>query len=222
MNHARPALPDWDRIDTVLLDLDGTLLDLHYDNHFWQEVVPAAWSRAQGIELGEARALLKQRFLAIEGSLDWYSVVHWSEQLGLDLPALKQQDTQRLRWLPGAREFLLRVRQAGKRLVLITNSHPIALSIKDARTGVLELFDAGYSSHQFHAPKELPEFWERLLTVEPYDRERSLFVDDNLNVLRAARAACIAQIWAVRRPDTSRPARLHEEFSAVDGVAELI
>jgi 5'-nucleotidase len=26
--------PDWAHIDTVLLDLDGTLLDLAYDNHF--------------------------------------------------------------------------------------------------------------------------------------------------------------------------------------------
>ncbi|HTP39395.1 MAG TPA: HAD-IA family hydrolase [Steroidobacteraceae bacterium] len=222
MKPARPALPDWDRIDTVLLDLDGTLLDLHYDNHFWQEVVPAAWARARGIPLEEARAVLKRRFEAIEGTLDWYSVVHWSEQLGLDLPTLKQQDTERLRWLPGARDFLVRARAAGKRLVLITNSHPVALSIKDAQTGVLQLFDAGYSSHQFHAPKELPEFWERLLVEEPYDRERSLFVDDNLNVLRAARRAGIAQIWAVRRPDSSRPARVHEEFSSVDGVAELI
>ena len=24
-------------VDTILLDMDGTLLDLHYDNHFWME-----------------------------------------------------------------------------------------------------------------------------------------------------------------------------------------
>ncbi|MEK9134555.1 MAG: haloacid dehalogenase, partial [Pseudomonadota bacterium] len=27
----------WNNLDTLLLDLDGTLLDLHYDNHFWLE-----------------------------------------------------------------------------------------------------------------------------------------------------------------------------------------
>lgn len=30
----------WKEIDTVLLDMDGTLLDLNFDNHFWKEFVP--------------------------------------------------------------------------------------------------------------------------------------------------------------------------------------
>ena len=33
---------DWTSIDTVLLDMDGTLLDLRFDNWFWQEHVPDA------------------------------------------------------------------------------------------------------------------------------------------------------------------------------------
>ena len=32
--------PDWRAIDTVLLDMDGTLLDLRFDNYFWLELVP--------------------------------------------------------------------------------------------------------------------------------------------------------------------------------------
>ncbi|MEC8348362.1 MAG: haloacid dehalogenase, partial [Pseudomonadota bacterium] len=28
---------DWQNIDTVLLDVDGTLLDLHYDNFVWDQ-----------------------------------------------------------------------------------------------------------------------------------------------------------------------------------------
>ena len=34
------TLPDWQEIDTVLLDMDGTLLDLHYDNYFWLTHIP--------------------------------------------------------------------------------------------------------------------------------------------------------------------------------------
>ena len=29
-------------VDLVLLDMDGTLLDLHYDSHFWLDYVPHA------------------------------------------------------------------------------------------------------------------------------------------------------------------------------------
>ena len=39
---------DWSRIDHVLLDLDGTLLDLDFDNHFWQTLVPACGARRVG------------------------------------------------------------------------------------------------------------------------------------------------------------------------------
>jgi putative hydrolase of the HAD superfamily len=49
-----------------------------------------------------------------------------------------------------------------------------------------------------------------------------LFVDDSLPVLRAARAAGIGAIYAVRRPDSSAPARSQQEFPAVDAVAELL
>jgi putative hydrolase of the HAD superfamily len=34
-----PSL-DWDRIDDVLLDMDGTLLDRHFDNFFFEEELP--------------------------------------------------------------------------------------------------------------------------------------------------------------------------------------
>jgi putative hydrolase of the HAD superfamily len=58
--------------------------------------------------------------------------------------------------------------------------------------------------------------------VEAFDRARSVFVDDSLPVLRAARTAGIAHIYAVRRPDSTREARVHEEFAAIDSVAELL
>ena len=212
----------WSRIDTVLLDLDGTLLDLAFDNHFWRQRVPEAFAQRRAITLAQARAELQPRFAAREGTLDWYCVEYWSRELALDIRALKQEASHRIGWLPGAREFLERVRALGKRLVLITNAHPMALAIKDARTEVISYFDAGFSSHRFGAPKEDPQFWRELAKVENFDPARSLFVDDSVNVLRAAREAGVGLIYAVRMPDSSCAARTHEEFPAVDAVAELL
>jgi putative hydrolase of the HAD superfamily len=212
----------WAQIDTVLLDLDGTLLDLAFDSHFWRERVPAAWALARAMDLEQARAELAPRFRACEGTLDWYCIDYWSRELELDIAALKRAEAHRIAWLPGAREFLARVRRLGKRLVLLTNAHPTTLAIKDARTAVISHFDADFSSHRFGAPKEDARFWRELAQVEQFDAARSLFVDDSLPVLRAARAAGIGMIYAVRCPDSSVAPRTHDEFPAVDTVAELL
>ncbi len=212
----------WRDIETVLLDLDGTLLDLAFDNHFWRQRVPEAFAQRRAITLAQARAELRPRFAAREGTLDWYCIEYWSRELELDIRALKQEAAHQIRWLPGAREFLGRVRALGKRLVLITNAHPIALAIKDARTEVISYFDAGFSSHRFGAPKESAQFWRELAKVERFDPARSLFVDDSVHVLRAARGAGVGLIYAVRMPDSSCAASTHQEFPAVDAVAELL
>jgi 5'-nucleotidase len=212
----------WTGIDHVLLDLDGTLLDLDFDNHFWQTLVPQVWGAARGLDPAAARALLQPRFDACAGTLPWYSTEYWSQELGLDIAALKRQDAERIRWLPGAQRFLAVARGRGKRLVLLTNAHPQALALKQERTGVLDHFDASFSSHSLGAPKEDPRFWRALARIEPFDPARSLFVDDSATVLRAARAAGIGLIRAIRRPDTARPKHRYEEFTAIDALVELL
>jgi putative hydrolase of the HAD superfamily len=206
----------------VLLDLDGTLLDLAFDNRFWREHVPEAWARQRAITPDQARAELQPRFAAREGTLDWYCIEYWSRELELDIGALKRDLAHGIRWLPGAREFLQRVRLLGKRLVLITNAHPTTLAIKDARTEVISYFDSGFSAHRLGAPKEQPQFWQQLAKVEDFAPARSLFVDDSLSVLRAARAAGVGHIYAVRKPDSAGAAREQREFPSVEAVAELL
>jgi len=213
---------DWQALDTVLLDLDGTLLDLDFDNHFWQVLVPRVWGEARGLPLEAAQAELVPRFRAREGTLEWYSTQFWSRELGLDIPALKRQDADRVRWLPGAQAFLAEVRRRGKRLVLLTDSHPEAIEVKDSRTGFVALFDRVYSSHGFGAPKMHPGCWQALARSLDYQPARALFVDDTARVLVAAQAAGIGILRAIRRPDSRGVTRGHEEFVAVDSIGELI
>jgi len=213
--------PDWAHIDTVLLDLDGTLLDLAYDNHFWLEIVPAAYAAARLKTLEAARMEIAPLFRACEGTLPWYCIDHWSRELDLDIEALKRANTQRIAWLPGAKDFLLRMRSAGKRVVLLTNSHPRVLRIKDENTGVLDYFDAAFTSHEFGVPKESAQFWGAVRAVEPFDAERSLFADDSPPVLRAAQNAGIRWVYGVRRPDSVETVREHVDVPVIDAVSEL-
>ncbi len=218
--------PAWDLIDTVLLDLDGTLLDLAFDNYFWREVVPAAYAASHSLTVEQARAALLPRFRAIEGTLSWYCIEHWSRELELDVVTMKRAAAGRVAWLPGAREFLRSVRAAGKRLVLLTNSHPKTLEIKDERTGVTAFLDAAFSSHEFGAPKESAAFWAAIRAVEPFESARTMFVDDSPPVLRAAREAGVRWVYGVRLPSSavsgwaSEP-RDHGVFPAVDSIGQL-
>ena len=197
-----------EHIDTLLLDLDGTLLDLAFDTHFWLEVVPAYYGAKRGMSAEQAlREEIHPRLRDVEGTLNWYDLDYWSRALELDLSAIKSEHDDRIAWLPGAREFLARQRAAGRRLILATNSHTETLRIKNEKVGIHMHLDALYSSAQFGAPKEYAEFWLRLRAVEPFDPARTAFIDDNPKVLQAARAAGIECVVAVTYPDSSRPPR---------------
>jgi 5'-nucleotidase len=184
--------------------------------------VPEHYGAARGLTAEQALAAILPRMRESEGTLPWYCLDHWSRTLGMDLAALKRRFPERIGWLPGAREFLARQRALGRRLVLATNSHPVTLGIKDGQTGLSRLLDAVHSSHEFGAPKEDPRFWERFRAAVPFDPARTAFIDDNIAVLRAARAAGIAFPIAITDPDSSRPARPPcVEFPSVASVALL-
>lgn len=215
------APPDWDRIDTVLLDMDGTVLDLDFDMRFWRDTVPRRYASRRRMPLAEARGLLYPLFKSAYGTLDWYCIEFWSRKLELDIPSLKRAARHEITWLPQAREFVSRLRASGRRVVLVTNAHPGTVAIKDAHLGLRRHFDAVHSSHEFGEAKESPAFWPRLAASEPFDARRTLFVDDSLPVLRAARCHGIEWVYGIRRPDSRGPARPVEGFPAVDSVHEL-
>jgi hypothetical protein len=47
---------DWSEIETVMLDMDGTLLDLSFDNYFWRSVVPEYYGHQKNVSFDEAVA----------------------------------------------------------------------------------------------------------------------------------------------------------------------
>jgi putative hydrolase of the HAD superfamily len=213
--------PVWEQIDTVLLDLDGTLLDLAFDNFIWLARVAEIYAENHGLSLAETHAELAPRFHRVQGTLEWYSIEYWSAQLGIDIARVHREEAHRVAWLPGARGFLERARERGKRLVLMTNSHPTILEIKNERTGVLGYLDAAYTSHGFGAPKEDQRFWHAARRIETFDPARTLFVDDSKAVLHAAIEYGIRWVYGVKRPDSSREPHQHQEVAAIDGVADL-
>ena len=222
MTPAASSIVDWAAIDTVLVDMDGTLLDLNFDTFFWRELVPQRYAVRNGLTVLEARAKLEPRFDAKMGTLEWYCLDHWARDLNLDLKTLKHEHRWRIRFLPGAQEFLASVRARDKRLSIVTNAHRDTFAVKAEHTGLDRLVDSVVCSHDFAAPKESAAFWQALEAHEPFDRRRTLLIEDSLSVLAAARDYGIRHMLAIRRPDSQMPPRSTPDFLAVDGVFELV
>ena len=222
MTPAASSIVDWAAIDTVLVDMDGTLLDLNFDTFFWREAVPQRYAVRNGLSVFEARARLEPRFDAKVGTLEWYCLDHWARDLNLDLKTLKREHRERIRFLPGAQEFLASVRARGKRLVVVTNAHRDTFAVKAEHTGLDRLVDSVVCSHDFAAPKESAAFWQALEAHEPFDPRRTLLIEDSLSVLAAARDYGIRHMLAIRRPDSQLPPRSTPDFLGVDGVFELV
>jgi putative hydrolase of the HAD superfamily len=219
---AARSVVDWDAIDTVLVDMDGTLLDLAFDNYFWRELVPQRYARLHGMSVAVAQQCLAPRFEAKVGTLDWYCLDHWTRDLGMDLKALKREHREHIRFLPGAPEFLAAARGRGKHVSIVTNAHRDTFEVKAEHTGIDRLVDGVVCSHDFAAPKESAAFWLALARHAPFDAERTLLIEDSLAVLGAARAHGVRHMVAIRRPDSRQPARVIDGFVAIDGVFDLV
>ena len=208
--------------ETLMLDMDGTVLDLAYDNYVWKELVPEHYAEAKGISIDVARSRLYAKYHAIQGDIQWYCLDHWSERLGLDVLELHRGVNHRIDYLPGAKGFLQALREQHLRVLLVTNSHPDTLALKDEVTGLAEYFDAIYTSHQFGYAKERQEFWHALQEEEGFQKESTLFVDDNRTVLKSADTYGLEMLVEISNPDTSEPVRETSAYTGVMGVADLM
>ena len=213
---------DWSLIDTVLLDMDGTLLDLNFDNHFWQEFVPLRFAELHGLSLEEAKRQLKPRFNAMEGRLEWYCLDYWSAELQLNIAGLKQELAGLIAVHPHVTEFLDAVRASERRLLLVTNAHRDSLSLKMEKTCLHQFFDDIISSHDFGMAKEQRGFWQVLQDKHVFEKHSTLLVDDSLSVLRSARRFGIAHLVSISKPDSRAPVRQIQEFQAVEDFRALM
>ena len=213
---------DWQHIDSVFLDMDGTLLDLHFDNHFWREHVPRRYGEARNMSTEQAKENLFPKFKEAEGTLDWYCVDYWSQQLELDIAELKKEIDHLVAVHPHVEEFLAAVRSSRRRLLLVTNAHIKSLQVKMAQKDLTGHFHKIICSHDLGYPKESLEFWDKLKEVEPYQKEKTLFVDDSIPVLRVAQQYGIGHLLAIKRPDSKGPPKDVEDFVALDGFDQIL
>ncbi|MER2527195.1 MAG: GMP/IMP nucleotidase [Candidatus Competibacter denitrificans] len=212
----------WPQIATVLLDMDGTLLDLRFDNHFWRELVPDRYAKLHGISLERARSEVAAHTQAVEGTLAWDCLDYWTRELRLDIVTLKHEIAHLIAVHPHVLDFLNALREAGKRVVLVTNAHPKSLALKMEKTRLVGYFDQIICAHTLGLVKEQAAFWPCLCAAERFEPARTLLVDDHPGILRAAQAYGIAYLVSVLRPDSTQVSRTPGEFPAIHDFSDLL
>ncbi|GFO70252.1 haloacid dehalogenase [Geomonas limicola] len=217
-----PLTIDWNQIDTVLLDMDGTLLDRHFDDHFWLEHVPLRWAQKHGGSIELAKERLYRMFRSQENTLNWTDLDYWSAQLGLDIPVLKEEVRHLIAVHPFVVEFLLFLRQHGKALYLVTNAHGKTLDLKLRRTSIGPYFDGIISAHEVGLPKEDPAFWGKLKEMISYRAERTMLGEDSETNLETARLFGIRYLIHVGRFSSTATPAVSERFTTIRYFSELL
>jgi len=213
---------DWDRIDTVFLDMDGTLLDLRFDNHFWLEHVPLRFAERHGVSTEQARAQLFPKMTELRGQLDWYCTTFWSKELDLPIIELKREVSHLIKLRAHVGPFLKYLRQRDKQIVLFTNAHEDTVALKMEKTGLTAAFDKTITSHSLGYAKEVEAVWEVLGTRHDFDPKRAVFIDDNFSVLDSAHAYGIASLFGISRPDSRGDQLSHAHYTLLDSFKQIM
>lgn len=217
------AIPiDWNNIKTVFLDMDGTLLDLHFDNHFWLEYMPQRFAEKNSMTLQQARERLLQEYHAHEGSLKWYCLDHWQESLQMDVVSLKHEVADRIAIRDNVIEFLDFLHSMKKRVVLLTNAHHKTIKLKFGYADIEHHFDRIITSHDLGLAKEEKGFWEALAKTEVFNKDQSLFIDDNLDVLNTAKKYGVKHLLAIHQPDSQQAPKETGSFYAVECYTQIM
>ena len=213
---------NWSEISTVLIDMDGTILDLHFDNHFWLEHLPLRYSEKMNISIEEAKEKLAADYHSVVGTIEWYCLDYWSKKTKMSIKELKREVQHLIQLRDDAKNFLIALKASGRKVIMVTNAHPEALSLKIERTQLDQYFDVLYSTHEFGVSKESQLLWQRLQAKEGFECSSTLFIDDSIDILKSAQKFGIKHLLAIANPDSKKSINIIKDFYSITDFQPLV
>lgn len=210
------------QIETILLDMDGTILDKYYDDFFWEVYVPQKYAEKNQITFEEAQKILFAMYKAEEGTLNWTDINFWSQKTGLDIPTLKKEIDHLIAPHPDSEEFLEKINFNGNKVYLVTNAHNWVMELKLKKTGFYRYFQHCFTSFDIGYPKESLKFWKVLFDKTGINPNKTLLVDDTEQILHTAKNSGIK--YPILRAISSSKAKPKnsEHFLTIKSFRELL
>jgi 5'-nucleotidase len=202
--------------------MDGTLLDRHFDNFFFEEELPRRYATRHGLSFEAARDRLMAMYRSVEGELAWTDLDYWTKQVGIDVVAMHKELDHMIGFLPGAEDFLAHLRQLGKRVTIVTNAHRTGVSVKVAKTGLDRYVDRIVDAFEVGYLKMRPEYWPNCRRLLGFDPSRALFMDDDAGCLTAAQAFGVKHLVHSAKSSSQLPPTPLPQFLSIMSFAPLM
>ena len=135
---------------------------------------------------------------------------------------LKNNISHLIKVHPNVKRFLTLARKHDKRIYLVTNAHRKTIKLKMSVTQLQDYFDGIISSHDFGVAKQEQAFWHKLNEVINLDKNRAIFFDDSLDVLKSAFEFNIKHVVAISKPSSKIKTEVVPGFINIENFSQAL
>ena len=180
----------------ILSDLDGVILDQHYDRKFWQSWLPEHVANQTNQSIEKIQIEIQLKIDGQKGTLNWYDLNYWDDLLDVDCMEIIKEQEEKPSFLEGSLEALQELSTLKNPKHILTNGDPRLQEYKAEARNFLQFFDSIFYSMHAGYPKEKKEFWTLARHNLNLDFEDSIFIDDDFKVVTIAVKAGVKRvIW---------------------------